>query len=382
MRLLLLADIHIGSIKDSSYVYNVITGIIDKEVCETHTDAVIILGDYFDRLFKVNEDYVALAINTMSYLIRACAKNKTKIRIVYGTESHDMNQYRLFNYHFTSPKVDIKLFNTATEEELFPGVNVLYMPEEYMKDKHEHYKDTLYNDDKHYQFIFGHGMIIEGMPAIISQTRSASNEGEKQVPMFKSKELSMKSDFTAFGHIHTHVDMEDNVHYIGSLFRKSFGEEEDKGYGIWDDGKFTFIVNEAAYTYKTYEFQPDSTIYESADDILKEFDKIKMENQELFNGEKEGKIRVIFHTPENVDPTFHDNLKTIIFNDKLITPLIKESSNEIINEVKDEISDEYGFILDSSMKITDKIHTFIQKQYEFPITLEELEKYINEPLSI
>ena len=101
MRMLLIADLHVGSIKDNDYVYRVITDIIEKEVIFTKTDAVVILGDYFDRLFKVNEEYVSCAINIMSFLIRACSRSGTKIRIVYGTESHEMNQYKLFNYNFT-----------------------------------------------------------------------------------------------------------------------------------------------------------------------------------------------------------------------------------------------------------------------------------------
>ena len=34
------------------------------------------------------------------------------------------------------------------------------------------------------------------------------------------------------------------------------------------------------------------------------FKKIKEENPNVFNGEQNGKIRIIFHTPENVDPSF------------------------------------------------------------------------------
>ena len=44
MRILLLADLHVGSIKDVNYYYDVITEIIDKEINFTHCDAVILLG--------------------------------------------------------------------------------------------------------------------------------------------------------------------------------------------------------------------------------------------------------------------------------------------------------------------------------------------------
>ena len=382
MRLLLLADLHVGSIKDTEYYYNVTKSIIEKEVIWTHTDAVILLGDYFDRLFKVNEEYVSLAINLMSFLIRACKRSKTKLRIVYGTESHEMNQYRLFNYHFASSHIDMKLFTTCTEEELFPGTNVLYIPEEYIENKHEFYKDTLYSGKK-YDYIFGHGMIEEGMPAAMRTARTASDKSEKQVPRFKAGEFSSIAKLTAFGHVHTHCDMDGNVHYVGSLFRKSFGEEEAKGYAVIEDGVWKFIENEKAYTYKTYEFNSDSSVYTSTDEMVSEIEKIRSDNKEIFDGTKTGKIRIIFHTDEKTDPTFYDGLRNITSNDKLIVPLIKEEDHSIIEEAKEEIDDEYAFVLDNSMNISDKIHTFITlRDSTIDLPAKVIDEYINSPLSI
>ena len=380
MRFLLFADIHIGSIKDTKYVYQTLVDIIEKEVIFNKCDAVFILGDYFDRLFKVNEEFVSVAINVMSYLRRACARSKTKIRIIYGTESHEMNQYRLFNYHLTSRSVDIKVFTTCTAEEIFPNVNILYVPEEYVGDKHEFYREYLY-ESKKYNFIFGHGVIEEGMPAAVSYSHSAKSE-EKQVPRFKAGEFSDISDVCVFGHYHCYTDMGNDVYYLGSLFRDSFGEETPKGYGIIEDGKFSFVENTKAYTYKTYEFKPDSSVYKDADSILCEIEKIKKENESIFNGDSVGKIRIVFNTPDNTDPSFRENLKSILFNDKLITPLIKESTSEIIEEAKESIDEEYEFILDSSLPINDKIYTYITKQYDDPMSMEELIKYIDNPLSI
>lgn len=378
MRILLLADLHIGSIKDTNYYYNTMKNIIDKELIFTHSDAVILLGDYFDRLFKVNEEYVSLAINVMSYLIRACKRSKTKIRIVYGTESHEMNQYKLFNYHFTSSHVDVKLFTTCTEEELFPGCNVLYVPEEYIDDKHEFYKDTLYSGKK-YDYIFGHGVIIEGMP-MADKVRIASEKSEKQVPRFKAGELGSICKIAAWGHQHVHTDM-GNVHYVGSLFRKSFGEEEAKGYAVIEDDKWKFIENEAAYTYKTYEFNTDSDVYSSTESMMAEIEKIKKDNQDMFNGNKTGKIRLIFHTAENTNPSFYDNLKNITDNDKLIVPLIKEEDHTMLEEAKEEIDDEYSFVLDNSMNIADKIHTFITiKDPTTDLSVQAIDQYVNKEL--
>lgn len=380
MRILLFADIHVGSIKDINYFYNTITDIIEKEVILKKTDAVIILGDYFDRLFKANEEYISLAINIMSYLVRACQRSKTKIRIVYGTESHEMNQYKLFNYHLTSSKLDMKLFTTASEEELFPKVNVLYLPEEYIQDKHSFYKNNLYSGKK-YDYIFGHGVIEDGMPTVISF--GTHKNAEKQVPRFKSGELSKAGKLTVFGHYHCYTDCGNNVYYLGSLFRNCFGEEAPKGYGIIEDDKFKFIENDKAYVYKTYEFNPDSPVYNSSDDILTAIKNIKDENPSLFDNSNTGRIRMIFHAPAGIDPSFRTNLKDILFNDKIISPIIKESNEEIIEDTREEAGDDYEFILDNSMNVTDKIFRFINKRYEeYPITIEELSKYINEPLNI
>jgi len=326
------------------------------------------------------EEYVSLAINVMTYLIRACVKNKTKIRIVYGTAGHEMEQYRLFNYHFTSSKVDVKLFTTVTEERINKDTTILYVPEEYIFNKHDFYKESLYSNKK-YNYIFGHGVIEEGMPAAVSYGRS-SNNTEKQVPHFKAGEFSEISDLTVFGHYHQYVEMSNNVFYLGSLFRDSFGEETPKGYGIIENGKFTFVENTEAYVYKTYKFEPESEIYEDVDELIREIEKIKSENSDVFSGEKVGKIRLIFQPSEDNVQQFKENIKDILFNDKIIKVMIQEVNTSIIEETKEEVSDEYEFILDNSLKITDKIYQFINKQYEDVISLEELTKYINEPLTL
>ena len=379
MRILAFGDVHISSIKDVDYVYNVTTDILEKELLFTKTDAVVIIGDYFHRLLKVNEDYTALAINIMSFLVRACKKNNIKIRIVYGTESHDSGQYILFNYHLTDPNLDFKIINTVTEEELFPGVNVLYLPEEYMMSKENHYKDALYSGKK-YDYIFGHGVIIEGMPMLQFDTKPKSNE--KHVPHFKSGELGSISKLCLFNHYHCYSDIGDGVYYLGSLFRDSFGEETPKGYGIIDNNKFEFIENEKAYVYKTYEFNDDSDVYKNSDNLIKEIKRIKNENVEIFKGDRFGKIRLKFNIPSDCDPTFKENVRNILFNDKHISLLMKESSAELVAEVQEEIDEELDFILDNSLVITDKIHQYINKKYESDMSLEELTKYINEEFKI
>lgn len=403
MRILLMADIHIGSIKDIKYFYNTMKDIIDREIMFKKTDVVVILGDYFDRLFKNNEDFTALAINIMSYLVIACTRNNTKIRIIYGTESHEMNQYRLFNFHLISKNVDMKIFETVTEEEI-DGKKILYVPEEYIDDKSKHYKKYLYNNN-YYDFIFGHGVIEDGMPEIISYGNNKSNK-EKHVPRFKSGEFAKISDVCIFGHYHQFTNICECVFYLGSLFRDSFGEEIDKCYCIISDDdsiknddsysnifpvvdtydcnkyKVTFIKNTKAYLLLTLNFDPTSDIYLSNDAIINEIHKIKKEYSNLFDGSIAGKIRLKFNTPNNLDPKFRETLKSILFDEKFISTTIKELNDEIVSELGEDDEDkENDFVLDISLSIIDKIYRFAEKKYEHKITMEKLNKYLSKSLA-
>ena len=381
MRILLFADIHIGSIKDTKYFYKTITDIIEKEIIFTHSDLIVILGDYFDKLFKDNDEYTSLAINIMSFLIRACIREDTKIRIIYGTESHEMNQYQLFNYHVTSNDIDFKIFDTVTEENI-NGVNILYVPEEYIDAKEKHYKEYLYSDKK-YNFIFGHGIIIEGMPKA-SENNMDPNNKEKQVPRFKTGELSNASDICVFGHYHTFTDLGNNVYYLGSLFRDSFGEEDPKGYGIIDNKngeyKFTFIENTEAIIYKTYSYEIDNSIYTDPNSIIKEINKIKEDNKELFSGDKKGKIKIKMNLPENISPAFRENLKNVLYNEKNITCIITENTS-IIN-IDEDNPEEDDFILDNKIDLVDKIYKYITVTFTDPMTLEELNNYLEPSMNI
>ena len=372
MRILLIADLHIGSIKDTNYTMEVLADIFEKELKENKTDAVIFLGDYFHKSFRVNEDHTKLAINIMSYLVLLCKQNDTKIRFIYGTESHDANQYHLFNHYLKSNDVDIKIIHTVTDEELFPNMNVLYIPEEYVINKDTYYKIYF---NKHYNFIFGHGVIIEGMP-MVNFSKTAHNE--KKVPHFKSGELSKISDICIFGHYHQFTSLEDEVYYLGSLFRDSFGEEEPKGYGIIENNKFEFIENKKAYIYKTYTFEEDSVIFKNSDNIIKEVNKIKKENKNIFNEKDKGKIRIIIKLPKDIDSVFKENLRSILFNEKFIVPLIKDNSYDLINEIQETINTEYEFILDNSLPVIDKIHRYINKNYDINLSINDIKKYINE----
>ena len=376
MRLLCLADIHIGSIKDTNYVFDTLKDIFDEELLRHKTDAVILLGDYFDRSLRVNDAFTSLAINVMMYLIDLCKRRKCKLRIVYGTESHDANQYVLFHHFLKDKDLDFKIMYHVEEEELFKNIRVLYLPEEYIEDE-SYYQEYF---SKKYNYVFGHGIIVEGMPMLQFDNKPKSNE--KRVARFRAKQLAEICDICLFGHYHVNCFPEKNVGYVGSLFRNCFGEEKDKGYCVIEDKEIKFVKNEKAYTFTTYEFAMDSSVYDTTDDLMREINKIKESNKKLFEGTEFGKIRLKFNLPKDVDDEFKINLRDILSKDKNIATLLVDKKDEIEEEVKETIDVEYNFILDSSLNIYDKLFQYMEKKYDLDISLDDLKKYIEEDFKL
>ena len=60
----------------------------------------------------------------MQDLIDAIKPFGAKLRIVYGTESHECNQYDVLS--MMSLYDDIRIIKTVETEELLPGLNILY----------------------------------------------------------------------------------------------------------------------------------------------------------------------------------------------------------------------------------------------------------------
>jgi len=160
--------------------------------------------------------------------------------------------------------------------------------------------------------------------------------------------------------------------------------ENPKGYGIIDNKngeyKFTFIENTEAIIYKTYSYEINNSIYTDPNSIIKEINKIKEDNKELFSGDKKGKIKIKMNLPENISPAFRENLKNVLYNEKNITCIITENTS-IIN-IDEDNPEEDDFILDNKIDLVDKIYKYITVTFTDPMTLEELNNYLEPSMNI
>lgn len=364
MKILLFADLHIGAIKDTLYYSSTFSSILQRSIHTYHPDLIVILGDYFDRLFKANEPYVTLSNTILSLLL----SYDIPVRLIYGTESHEMNQYTtLFPHYFSH--YNLKLYTTVTEETI-NSRTFLFIPEEYITSKEDHYQSTLYSH--HYDYILGHGTINEFLPISTLTNRKHSH----QVPIFTQQELSSHSTITAFGHYHIHKD-QDNVHYVGSLFRWKFGEEEPKGYALIDEDTFIFIPNNDAYTFNTYEISSNDE-----NEIRSQIQRIQSENPSIFQYNLGGKIKLIFSSDSS--PTLYERIRTEALRSNQITTQshYTPSQEDPLNDPNDPDRNLYEIIMSKSIPPVEKIQRFIEEKHHLNLTPKQIESYIHNTLDV
>lgn len=373
-KLLVIGDIHFGYYpaellyKEFKLVINNIT----KDI-----DVVFIAGDYFDTKLSLSSKHSIYAIKTFCDILDKCEQTNTKLRMIRGTASHDPeNQLVNLSSIAKSSKVDFKLYLTVGEEELFPDFNVLYVPEEYMENKDEYYKEFF---NKKYQCIIGHGMFEE--------TNYVTNKtlNMKKYPVFNSAFIEKICDGPIiFGHIHKSQKIRNRIMYTGSFTRSRYGEEEDKGFIIStyetenNSTDFKFIVNDKATKFDTVSILDTSEIFSLL--LNEQIQFIK----DMISTYKKDKLRIKINIPKTYDNTkvFIDSVTTVFGNmenvDIVILDNTKEETKQKTKEIVDKLMLKYNFIFDKSISYEEKIQQFIYNKKGEKIDLENIRKIINE----
>lgn len=376
---ILLADVHWGVMPDEQLRFEMNEIFINYISNLERLDFIVILGDWFDHKVYLNTSSADSAFYYMDKILTIASSKRAKVRVVYGTESHECNQYKIFTALTNHADVDFKIIKTVSDEELFEGVHVLYLPEEHVIDKREYYKE--YIGTKKYNYIFGHGIIQEAMTNAVRSI----NSGQKKlkVPVFTSKELVSTADDVYFGHYHINTEIEPNCHYLGSFSRWQFGQEEDKGFYhiTYDQSKKKysrdFIVNHLAHTYATRCYGKESSIFKSQDNLIKECDKALLM---ISNGICDN-LRLIVNIPDGFEneALYADFLKERFTSNPHIKVLInslniKKDEESDIEELRN-LDDKYGYLFDET-PIEEKIRLFILNEYDANINNEKIRFYL------
>ena len=376
-----LADIHIGDMPRDQLKQEF------EEVVypflETHDlDFVIFCGDYFGHKLYLNDENTVLASMILQEIDKRL-KPDAKIRMVYGTESHEENQYGPFKGMLDR---DFKVIKTFDEEELFPDMLVVYIPEEMLEDPDDYYA-TQWEITPPPNLVVGHGTIREAMQKAASSIEDKKNV-KRRVPVFRTGDLrSLCKGLVVFGHYHVHTVLDPMMMYVGSFSRWKFGEEEAKGflYAEYDVNDHTwtheFIENTYTPVYKTIGFGYQNTIFESMDELKKKMDYFEKLTQttDMEHLKMEFNVPETCDNPEYVMEFLRERFKRVPnIKVNITNGYIEKKRQENQTALTDEY-EKYAPIFDPNTEMEDRVSYFIDVEYdkEIPRELTALYLYSN-----
>jgi DNA repair exonuclease SbcCD nuclease subunit len=376
----ILSDPHSGAFDAKQWYHELKEGFIKDIEKLTILDFLVITGDYFDTKISANSEHAKYALKLLTKLLKICAEKNTKFRIIKGTESHDNKQLEMFDGLRGVANCDFRVIHTVEAEWLFEDMHVLYIPEEYMENKEEYYKE--YFSDT-YDYIFGHGLVDKAVFLAATQESEATRS---QAPIFKTDDLqTICKGPIYFGHIHKPLQV-GRFRYVGSYSRWAFGEEEDKGYimtyytPLTGDYTDEFIVNNNARRFDTVKIEYTSTVFNKNEREQIEY------MLELAHTLTVDYLRLEINIPEEYpNPMLLTNMINEAFN-KYNKVKLKINNNSKLRQKKEtedkvnQLLDKYGFIFDKDTEPEEKLVEYIKIKYGRNIPLVKMRQYLFEEI--
>lgn len=366
INIMCIADIHIGSRADIKNLYNNELVNFVNLLPEYKTDMIVICGDLFDKRISTNSDFNTIANLFVNDIVKYCRENDAILCIVKGTMAHDLNQLESFTYLTKDPKNKTYIFNTC-QEFYYKNAKFLFIPEEYESSKEEYYKDTIFNAEKYYDMVFGHGMMTFAGGYV-------TESGKNNHIVFDPKDFARVHGLVVFGHIHIGMQ-KGNCIYPGSYSRDSFGEDEPKGclFIKYDEtlhciNEKKFIENKNAPIYKTINAKdiPDENIGIFINEELKTCYKLRIVIDSDINEKKYNDLKACSY----------DNNNLVIY--KKIRGLSKKEDEEKNEELEKhrkerrELIDKY-----SKLDFYEITKTYAKEKMNIDFTTDEIRESLS-----
>ena len=272
------ADKHWGATKPEDQYRS--SYILKRLLADLKVHLFVSLGDFYDTKLLLNSRASVYALRDMHDKAEICRTKGIPMRVIRGTLSHDYDQLEVFSHLVSDERYDFKIFNNFFIEETLPGMKIAYCPDESIN--WDHWSD-LYME--HFiehtpSAMFAHGN-FDVVMAKIALDSFRSNDSTTLVYEYNQLMRHIKGPIIA-GHFHDGNTFE-NLYYVGSADRWSFGEDHEKGYMLiqYDTEKQVYkvirIPNFMAATYRTFTLYThlckDVEVYqEFIDDIEKVLD--------------------------------------------------------------------------------------------------------------
>ena len=382
-----ISDIHVGAF-DLESLYKEYTELfINKIKKDDKLNFVIVCGDFFDHKFYLNDNSAKMSYRMLKDLITVCKEKEIPLRFVYGTESHECNQYDIMSVMKIYDNV--KVIKFASEEELLPDLNILYLPEEHLNNIDDYYKELLSNRNK-YDYVFGHGVIREVMSDLSVHIDNKSDDKRKRTKVFTTAELDrVCKGEVYFGHYHINIETDDKFFSIGSFSRWRYGEEERKGfYEINVDTKkekytHNHIENTIAKDYKTIRIGYNNEVFKDENKLKESIDGFN----NMIKREAYDNIRVVFNIPSNIEQlesTINYIRETLKTNKNIKVEIVNgyiDEKRKLQKEKVNETNQLYSFIFDKNLPLEDKASRFISITYNKEIDSSDIKDYLYKPLN-
>lgn len=363
-----ISDIHFGAFDSDDLVKELKYYFLKKIQKMPKLDLIVIQGDLYHYELSLNSRPAFNSFKFISKLQEIAIEKNAKIRVIKGTKSHDYDQ--LSNIKFNK-KVDLKVINKVTVEEVYKGYRVLYLPEEYVSKPEEYYR-YYFDTDEPYDMIIGHGMVEE-----VAFKKQESESNIKAAPIFKSDQLiDICKGLISFGHIHTAYFIKNKIFSTGSFSRWCQGEESPKGFffSLYNTKNSNFriipVENKMARKYIT---KPITKI------IMKKKIESLIEAIESFQIKYNiYKLRLKVH--EINDPEFIFKLEILkkYFRDNkhIDLDINRLDLGDDLDEAED-LLEKYDYLFDDEIEMEEKVSIFIKDEFEYEMDSERVDLMIN-----
>jgi DNA repair exonuclease SbcCD nuclease subunit len=277
VRGLAIGDIHYDA-SDPVKLYENLKKVFLKKIEDEgeDLDVIFLTGDLFHNKVSMNSVSGKMVLRFVYELLNLCKKFNIKVRAISGTRTHDFNQ--MDNFKPYELDYDFRVISKTEVEEIFPDMFVLFVPEEYMDDQKEYYKEFVGECDEETKYDM---MIFHGTWDFVAfdDQISESERPIKGSPVFSFKEWSEYVWGPIMGgHIHTHYAYKNKVYYTSSFTRWVYGEPKPKGFLEFTYDTETleydveFIENPMAPRFDTYRVDE---VFDEGDTIEDIIEKIK-----------------------------------------------------------------------------------------------------------
>lgn len=373
--MMISADWHIGATDPWRFRTELVRTVESVLKKRKKLDLFIVAGDTFDMKEYLSSDATKVFFSIMVDLLNMTKNYDTEFRFIEGTRTHDALQLStlsiIFNQLLNTNRV--KFIEEVEEENIF-GVDILYIPEEYISDSESYYKRFF---SKRYDFIFGHGNTD-----LMWYMKKDKPQKTSVAPVFKVDELCSIGRYSYFGHFHYRIEagIDKRFKSIGPVSRWEFGKDGDCGLYYVEYDKTTNVAFEEYVENEYAPILPTTILNVKHDYDLETLNK-KIRNKINSVSEGADKVRIIINMNTTLDNfiVMRDFVLASYGNVDKLTLLLKfvgsdtsQTTNDTCEKTLEDTVEDKPYLYNKSMHDEAKIASFIRKKEGVNISLENI----------